>query len=291
MRYFDRALAHFRGNLHLHTTRSDGMLSPQEAIRLYAKADYDFLAITDHWHAWDEEDSYEQMAIFPGIELNADPDPYQTAHIIGFGVTSAIEAAANRSMTPQQLIDAIRQVGGFALLAHPAWSLNTEAFIASLHGLIGAEVFNSVSRTPWNGDRADSSGILDVAAVRGVVLPFIGNDDAHFYTGEQLGAWTVVQCSEPTPQKVAEAIAAGHSYASQGPDFYKVELDGDRLIIECSPVSTITFYSNLFYTKDRCTAGKNLTGAHYAIKETETFIRCQITDAQGRHAWSSPIRL
>lgn len=38
----------YRGNLHLHTLRSDGRAFPEEAILLYRKLGYDFLALTDH---------------------------------------------------------------------------------------------------------------------------------------------------------------------------------------------------------------------------------------------------
>lgn len=37
-----------RGNLHTHTTRSDGGLDPQATIRRYAGQGYDFLALSDH---------------------------------------------------------------------------------------------------------------------------------------------------------------------------------------------------------------------------------------------------
>jgi predicted metal-dependent phosphoesterase TrpH len=37
-----------RGNLHTHTTLSDGRLSPREVLRAYREKAYDFLAFTDH---------------------------------------------------------------------------------------------------------------------------------------------------------------------------------------------------------------------------------------------------
>ncbi|MBU6151765.1 MAG: hypothetical protein KGR25_09965, partial [Chloroflexi bacterium] len=40
--------AWFRGNLHCHTTESDGNVSPSDAAAGFANLGYDFLAITDH---------------------------------------------------------------------------------------------------------------------------------------------------------------------------------------------------------------------------------------------------
>ncbi|MEM9267619.1 MAG: PHP domain-containing protein, partial [Pseudomonadota bacterium] len=39
----------WRGNLHTHSTRSDGVLDPQEVLRRYRAEGYDFLALTDHF--------------------------------------------------------------------------------------------------------------------------------------------------------------------------------------------------------------------------------------------------
>jgi predicted metal-dependent phosphoesterase TrpH len=39
----------WRGNLHTHSTRSDGVLEPAEVVRRYRAEGYDFLALTDHF--------------------------------------------------------------------------------------------------------------------------------------------------------------------------------------------------------------------------------------------------
>ena len=38
----------FKGNIHMHTTISDGSVCREEAIRQYRSNGYDFIAITDH---------------------------------------------------------------------------------------------------------------------------------------------------------------------------------------------------------------------------------------------------
>src|SRR5918995_4095171 len=46
---FDKPGRFYRGNIHAHSTNSDGTLPPQELASLYREAGYDFLAITDHY--------------------------------------------------------------------------------------------------------------------------------------------------------------------------------------------------------------------------------------------------
>ena len=41
----------FKGNLHTHSTYSDGGLSPGEVCRRYREQGYDFLCVSDHFRA------------------------------------------------------------------------------------------------------------------------------------------------------------------------------------------------------------------------------------------------
>ena len=38
-----------KGNIHTHSTASDGELEPEEVCRRYREGGYNFLAITDHF--------------------------------------------------------------------------------------------------------------------------------------------------------------------------------------------------------------------------------------------------
>lgn len=65
-----------RGNLHAHTTYSDGVRNPAQLIAEYEALGYDFLAITDHedriggsyWRALPKLRS--SLLLFHGVELN-----------------------------------------------------------------------------------------------------------------------------------------------------------------------------------------------------------------------------
>jgi hypothetical protein len=68
-----------RGNLHAHTTFSDGVRAPAALIAEYEALGYDFLAITDHedriapgyWRALGRLPS--RLLLFHGVELNHEP--------------------------------------------------------------------------------------------------------------------------------------------------------------------------------------------------------------------------
>jgi hypothetical protein len=81
-----------RGNLHAHTTFSDGVRTPAALLAEYESRGYDFLAITDHedhdnWVEPGYRDALERLRpdllLFRGIELNFDPLSQHVGRVIG----------------------------------------------------------------------------------------------------------------------------------------------------------------------------------------------------------------
>lgn len=289
MKQIDSSLPVFKGNTHAHTTNSDGRVSPEECMRQYKEAGYDFLALTDHW-AVGEETQHQGMLVLPGIEYDF-TYPTQVLHIVGLYPDAKLAAGMQRGMDHQTVIDHINQAGGVPIAAHPAWSLNTTDFLCSLNGVDIAEVYNTMSGEPFNGPRADAEAILDIAASNGKLFNLVAADDSHFYQGEQCVSYTMVQAEELTVPAILDALKKGRFYASQGPEFKSIEVKGDEVIVETSPVNRITVCSNRVWVKDRCISGEGLTERIYKIQPGEKYIRFRITDGEGRIAWSNPIAL
>jgi hypothetical protein len=78
-----------RGNLHAHTTFSDGVMVPHRLVEEYERLDYDFLAITDHddhvgdtyWRALDQ--LAPRLLLFRGVELSYSAFPQHVGKVIG----------------------------------------------------------------------------------------------------------------------------------------------------------------------------------------------------------------
>lgn len=282
----------YRGNFHCHTTLSDGWLTPEKVKALYRKMGYDFLVVSDHRLLSPQASMEDGLLVMPGMEMDFTL-PGEALHIVGFGMSEAFRNSRGWLLGPQQCIDTMRRYGGRAILAHPHWSMNTLATLSALRNLTAAEIYNTVSGIPWNGARADSSAILDVAAVHGTLFNLVAADDSHEYNGEAGRSYTMVQAEALTQEAIIAAMDAGRFYASQGPRFEQITLEGDQVIVRCSPVQTVVFYSNEIWATERCQTGKDMTRAVYHLAEhhTESFLRVQLIDDQGNNAWSSPIRL
>jgi len=197
----------------------------------------------------------------------------------------------SHGMSHQRVIEHVNRVGGVVIAAHPAWSLNTPEFLASLDGVEIAEVYNTMSDEPFNGPRGNSESLLDVTAANGKYFNLVAADDSHPYRGEQCVSYVMVQAEELSVPAILEALRAGRFYASQGPEFRSISIENGLISVETSPVSRITFCSNLYWVDDRCRSGQGLTREVYRIQSYENFVRIQLTDADGKKAWSSPIKI
>ncbi|HHV60305.1 MAG TPA: CehA/McbA family metallohydrolase [Clostridiaceae bacterium] len=285
----------YKGNLHTHTTRSDGKLSPERVARLYKEAGYDFFAFTDHWifekGGWDGE-----MLVLSGGEYDAKTKLRDGIfHIVGIGMTDDPRVNLLPSASTQEIINEIKNCNGIAILAHPAWSLNTPEQINKLQGIDAVEIYNSVSDLP-HSSRPYSGLIIDMLASMSRLYPCIAADDAHFYDGEEMKSWIMVQSESLTRESILESIREGKFHATQGPHFEMTIREG-KVCVECPPESNIecvVFFTDTLYVKDRTTVrskDKPVTGAYYTIKPSDSFVRVEVVDDKGRYAWSSPVKV
>ena len=110
----------YTGHLHIHSIFSDGSATVSEIAADAAKAGLDFITITDHntLEGLDRglEGRHEGVLVFFGTEINM-----RKNHYLAFGVR---EKVPQNEEDPQQVIDAVNDLGGFGYLAHPVEKSN-----------------------------------------------------------------------------------------------------------------------------------------------------------------------
>jgi len=167
------------------------------------------------------------------------------------------------------------------VLNEEANSLTAE--ILKLQGFHATEIYNSVSGVHMSR-RADSSLIVDMLAMRGCCFPLIAADDAHYYDNDSCKSWIMVEAEDNAREYLIPAIRNGRFYATQGPEIHLTR-EGDEFVVTCSPVSEIVFHSNFVWSR-RVFEGNGLTEARYTLRPGECFIRAEVTDRDGKRAWS-----
>ena len=277
----------YKGNLHTHTTNSDGVLSPESVKKLYRDMGYDFIALTDHWYygAGAERDP-SGLLVLSGVEYNFNGiDVIKGVyHILSIGAPT--EPEVTREDTAQEAIDKINEAGGLAVLAHPCWSMNTHDMVSSLKGVFATEIYNSISGVPFNC-RPYSGEVIDLMAARGHILPLIADDDSHFYKGEEGMSYIMVNLKdeELSAEGLMKALRNGDFIATQGP-FFSLEREGDEVILRSeTPLSLVTFFTDRVYEEDRCAVMKDepIYEARFRIKRgMNSFVRAECRSLDGK---------
>jgi hypothetical protein len=288
MELFNKQTKWYKGNLHTHTTRSDGRYSVEECRDAYKKMGYDFLCITDHRKYYEGYQS-EDFIVLPGTEFHYHDEKTRKAfHITGININKEIQT--DDTCTPQYIIDQINEAGGIAVMAHPAWSLLTHEDTMGLGGLTAIEIYNTLSEA--YSCRGYSDTYIDVLASKGYIKNILAVDDTHFYDKDAFQGWIMVQSNELDGASITNAIKEGKYYSSQGPEFKQITVYGDTIAVETSPVASISFISDTFFVRDRIVEQEGLiTEGEYKTKNTDRIVRVEITDKDGKKAWSNFIVL
>ena len=131
----------------------------------------------------------------------------------------------------------------------------------------------------------------------GYRVPGIAVDDVHSERN-LFGGWTVICAREKSREAVMDALRKGEFYASQGPEFHSITLEGDILKAEFSPCEHACFIRKTTGTRYWGKPGEEgktpLTSMELDISKfrgQNYYVRCCIRDAQGKYAWSNPVYL
>lgn len=288
----------WRGNLHTHSTASDGHLAPAAVCQFYRAAGYDFLAITDHFlerYGYPLTDaSAHDTADFVTLraaELHAGRiESGHFWHLLGVGLPADFARPSEDETGPQLAARALA-AGSFVAAAHPAWYGATESEIRSLGPIHAIEVWNATAADL--NDRPDSWYVLDQLLSQGGRYSALATDDAHF-TGERndaLQAWVWVKAEALTPTSLLAALKTGRFYSSTGPEFHSIEIDSARCVrIECTPVDRVFVTARGHQVAS--VQGDELTEAVVDLAGLEgPYCRVTVRDRDGRRAWSNPIQL
>lgn len=279
----------YKVGLHVHTTISDGMATPEEAADIYKAAGFDAIAITDHWK-YHGDDTISGLKIISGCEYNlgVNDSIEGVMHILGVGMKT--DPKIHPLSTRQEIIDAINESGGIAVLAHPAWSLNTIEDAKALSGFTATEIYNTVSDVEQSS-RPYSGYFVDVLANAGITYKLVATDDAHYYNGvDETKSYIMVNAKNNSTEEILSAIKNGSFYSSQGPQLYATRRD-DKIVVNCSKCSKIIFLSNTTWAPDKIYRGNDLTYAEYPLKDFEKWVRVEVVDSMGNYAWSNIINL
>ncbi len=193
-------MTRLRGDLHIHSTVSDGKHSPEEIVVRAVEKGLEVISITDH-------DSFEgslrarRAVESMGLELVVViGNEVRTTHgdILVYCADHVPERVPK---DPLQLRDYMQEEGCLVVPAHPFDKRRMGiGELVYEGGWSALEVFNAYS-DPWSNEKAKH-------AAKELGLPGLANSDAHI--ADSIGvAYNIIEVSEVTPEGVIESIGRG----------------------------------------------------------------------------------
>lgn len=103
----------YPGNIHIHSTYSDGSENIGQIAAEASKAGLSYIIVTDHetLAGLPEEGFDHGVVVLVGAEINC-----RKNHYLALGIDTLVDSNDD---CPQQVIDQVRQAGGLGFIAHP----------------------------------------------------------------------------------------------------------------------------------------------------------------------------
>lgn len=207
------SLRPYKGDMHCHTCRSDGMEGPAIVAANYRKAGFDFLSITDHGQyepSLEAIHTFEKIPmsfrLFPGEEVHPPKNNCHTVHFGGsYSVNEIFRKDPEKYWREVEKIEReldipahlnakeyaslvwvyreIRKAGGLAIMAHPCW-IQEEAYHISramYQYLLKTHPFDALELTCGQSLEENQLQVSLWQQMReeGNVVPIVGSSDSH----------------------------------------------------------------------------------------------------------------
>lgn len=299
-----------KGNIHTHTTRTDGEFSVDEIIKLYKKNKYSFVAITDHRIYYSRDLDYEDFIVLNGCEYNCYLENKEINQNIHFHILT-LEDNLVKVINPikhndnkykslffdslnqvQKLINELKSRGNLIIIAHPKDKLIPLNMLINLVNYHGIEVYNS----KVNSDASDYIYELFIDN-KDVFLTSV--DDSHKYYDENnninfFRGFIILADNILNRKNIIKAIKEKNFYASNGPYIYEIFIEKERVLIECSNVRKIVLFCydenhniKLISTKSE----SPLNEAVFMLHDSYEFIRLECINEEKKKAWTNIIKI
>jgi hypothetical protein len=296
----------YKGNIHTHTTKSDGDEEPERVARWYRRHGYDFLVLSDHNHLTlldysDGKRRFKRPLMIPGEEVSASIlGGLVPIHINGIGISRVVEPIDADSVvaTIQANVDAILEAGGIASINHPnfRWAFDHEA-IKEIVGASLLEVFNGHPLVNLHGapGKLTNEQIWDGVLTAGRPIFGVATDDSHNYhdftpdLGNPGRGWVVVNASELSQGAIVEGLASGQFYASTGVTLAELDQSQDSIGLRIEQ-SSEELYATRFTGRDGVLLHKSAgLEAVYRPRGDEGYVRATVWSSSGAKAWTQPV--
>ncbi len=296
----------FKGDLHIHSDRSDGRASVPQIMQRLRECGFDFAAIADH-DRYSPPDEQESPILIGNSEMRGAEG--------GDVLTLFAEVNNAPGASVQDLIDQTRVNDGLPVLAHPKigefgttkyhWAYPCHELIGKYHGYVGMEVYthNVGSGFQTAIDRFDAVWIAHCRQSQEPLSIWgLATSDAHDLDRITPNVGILVSAEECTVPALQIAIQQGRFYSLAGSKarFTDICVEGNLLHIKAENAKMVRIRGFRPKSKnmgDRTNLAVEWYGeednvsCEYEITGEEGFLRAEASDRNGNFIYANPIQI
>ena len=300
-----------RGNVHTHTTKSDGSASPADVALWYKSHGYRFLSITDHNVRIDPDSlrgiESDGFVLIPGDGITSVGGGVPV-HVNGLCIGSSIrgDRFQTRDQALTAAVSAVRAQGGVPLVNHPnfRWALAAKN-LAAVGGTFLMEVWSGHPTVHTDGNAAHPSheSQWDDLLSRGRAVFGVAVDDMHHLrlpknrqTASLPGrGWIETFGDAANRASICRALEGGRFYASSGPTLKRIAVDGPTFTVwvddRAARVDFIGEGGAVLASKNAAEVPATAQGypVSYTLHGEEAYVRAKVT-LRGASAWTQAYR-
>lgn len=296
----------YKTNLHSHSSESDGNFTPKELKNFYVKEGYHAVAFTDHRKCTPHTDlTDENFVALTGTELDfsyCDEKGYVRKMVHINAIAKNPETTFEKSSMPldydliNRTIKELKEKDCYVTVNHPVFSDMSTDDLLRIEYMDGMEVYNSIG-VMFN-NYSDDSAFYEYFIRTGRKAVPIAADDCHMKFMddtpfvEHFQGFTVIKAPELSYNSLVTGLEKGNVFASTGPMFKNIWIEGNILHVECSPVSGVYVHGKYLAYKatevERTDTLTNVTLDISGLREISPYIWVQLRDTKGRKAWALP---
>ncbi len=262
----------YRADLHHHTVKSDGRLTPEQTKELYMQRGYAIVAFTDHADYFVHNDlTDDHFLALNGVELDVEPDPephWKANHICWVALTPDIredtiwnlfpnidpsKAPAGYGNSPRpftaenvnRLIRLGQDSGFFVTYNHPTWSRETADDYLRYEGMNAMEVVNG---EPDQYDEENGAAYDDLLRA-GKRLYAVAADDSHggCVDPAKFGGNVMIFAPELKYTVITDALVKGHFYAPHdwnAPLIDEMIWEDGKIMLKTGPAKEVAWFTD-----------------------------------------------
>ena len=216
--FTEKEMRLYRGDVHTHTTASDGALTSEELVALCRKQRLDYVFVTDHNNCAENFNlpHPEDMTVIPGMEWT-----HYKGHASLLGVERPLSSffCVNTPEQAAALLAEARAAGAMIVVNHPfcapecgwAWGMERTPFdaVEAWNGALMHENENTACLSWWHAQ-----------LLAGRRIPVIGGSDFHRTGPLSLPGvpCTCLYAPSRDPEDLMAALRQGHGYIKMYPD-------------------------------------------------------------------------